>query len=531
VAQPVSATPTARRLRTQAANPGAATAVTAVTAFIGRALRGPVNQPLAIASFSDYQRLFGGLWQLSMLSYALEQYFQNGGREAIVVRVCNGGRPPSLTLPAGRSALTLIGLWPGTRDFLRASVDYDGTGAAESDRFNLIVQRVRAPGSEHIEDQEIFRRVSIQAGAERSVAGALTGSRLVRARGPLPRQRPDVTRGSAPASVGYVHSNSDGDDGDVLTGYDIIGDARRGSGLFALDGAEPFSFLCVPPLARELDVGLPALLVALRICRQRQAMLLVDPPLAWAEAPTAIEALRNWPLYSDSALMFFPRVLAFDRLRGRHEVFGSAAAGAGLLARLDCDGPVWRQDLSHEEPLRPLLRPATIVTDLDQARLLHLGVNPLPPPPVAGGPTPSLAPRRLRTLLPEEAARGDSRDLALRRRALHIMNSVERGTRWAIYEKPGPGLWSRVRSQVMTLFQQLDLEGAFAAGTPQEQYFVICDQRLNDPAHVSAGRFQLLFGFALSQPADFHTCLVTHEPSGSSVRPVSVNRYALPPRS
>jgi hypothetical protein len=36
-------------------------AVTAVTAFIGRALKGPVNQPIAIGSFNDYQRVFGGL--------------------------------------------------------------------------------------------------------------------------------------------------------------------------------------------------------------------------------------------------------------------------------------------------------------------------------------------------------------------------------------------------------------------------------------------------------------------------------------
>ena len=66
-----------------------------VTAFLGRALKGPVNQPITIASFNDYQRVFGGLWQPSTLSYAIEQYFENGGRAAIVVRVCNGGRAPT----------------------------------------------------------------------------------------------------------------------------------------------------------------------------------------------------------------------------------------------------------------------------------------------------------------------------------------------------------------------------------------------------------------------------------------------------
>ena len=167
-----SAADTAQQLRPQASIKRAATAV---TAFIGRALKGPVNLPVAISSFNDYQRVFGGLWQHSTLSYALEQYFQNGGREAIVVRVCNGGHAPTLRLLAGAAHLMLVGLWPGTREFLRASVDYDGIAAGETDRFNLVIQRLRAPGSEFIEDQEIFRRLSIVPGAERSVAGMLTG--------------------------------------------------------------------------------------------------------------------------------------------------------------------------------------------------------------------------------------------------------------------------------------------------------------------------------------------------------------------
>jgi uncharacterized protein len=506
-------------------------AATAVTAFVGRTLKGPVNQPIAIASFNDYQRVFGGLWQPSMLSYAVEQYFQNGGREAIVVRVCNGGYAPTLRLPAGPAALTLIGLWPGTREFLRASVDYDGIAATETDRFNLVIQCIHAPGSEFIEDQEIFRRVSIVSASDRGVASVLTGSRLIRARGVLPRQRPDLTGGAPPgAAVGYVMSNADGDDGDTLTNYDIIGDAKSGSGLFALQGAAPFNFLCVPPLSREVDIGLPALLVALRVCRQRQAMLLVDPPAAWSDAPAAIDGLRSWPLYSEDALMFYPRVLAFDRLRGRHEVFGSAACAAGLLARLDRSGPIWSEGEKEEGLLRPALRAATHTTDLDHVRLSQAGVNLLQSARVAARavPPPHI---KLRTLVAEAAAKSDWRELAIRRLALFVINSVERGTRWALFEKPGPGLWARVRSQMTSFFQSLEQEGAFVGRSAEEKYFVICDQRLNDAAHVAAGRFQLLFGFATSRPADFQSWLVTHEPGGSSARAVSVNRFALPPQS
>jgi hypothetical protein len=497
---------------------------TAVTAFVGRALKGPVDQAISISSFDDYQRIFGGLWQPSTLSYAVEQYFENGGRSCIVVRVCNGGRAPTLTLRCGDAALTLIGLSPGTREYLRAAVDYDGIAAAEIDRFNLVVQRLRAAGTEFIEEQEIFRRVSISPHAERSLAEVLSKSQLVRLCGAWPRQRPERTPAPGGAwPVGYVASNPDGDDGDTLTNYDIIGDAVNATGLFALVGDQPFNFLCVPPLARELDVGLPALLVALRLCRKRHAMLLVDPPAAWDTAAAAVEGLRNWPFHSEDALMFYPRVLAFDRLRGRYEQFGSAAAVAGLLARADQVCPVWSSTEADEPMLRPGLRPAADLTDLDRILLGQSGVNVL-----SAQRQNSRAPGGLRTLQPEVGVKTDWRFLAARRFALFVMASIERGTSWVRLEHGGPPLWAQVRSQVTAFFESLERDGAFVGGEPAENYFVICDERLNDPAQVASGQFQLLFGFATERPRDFQTYLVSHRPDSSAARTVSVNRYALP---
>jgi hypothetical protein len=470
--------------------------------------------------------VFGGLWQPSTLSYAIEQYFENGGRTAIVVRVCNGGKAPTIQLPAGDEALTLIGLSPGTREFLRASVDYDGINAHETDRFNLILQRIRAPGSEFIEDQEIFRRLSILPGADRSIMDLLTDSRLVRLHRPLPSLRPDRSRGNSPtAAIGYVMSNGDGDDGDPLSIYDVIGDAKSGTGLFALQGADRFNFLCVPPLSRDQDIGLPALLVALKLCRQRQAMLIVDPPSEWTDAAAVLHGLRSWPFYSEDAVMFYPRVLTLDRLRGRQEVFASAPAAAGLLARLDRTCPIWSATDSEEAQLRPALRAATAVADSDGERLLHAGVNLLQP---TRTPRTRISPR---TLIPEAGVKNDWRYLVARRFALFVMSSIEQGTRWVLFEQPSATLWERVRTEVTAFFESLEDEGAFAGDRAEENYFVICDERVNDAEHVAAGRFQLVFGFASSRAGDFQTFLVTHEPGRSSVRLTSVNRYALLPQS
>lgn len=60
---------------------------TSVTAFIGRARKGPVDEPVDITSYSDFERRFGGLWLDSTMSFAVRDFFMNGGARAVIVRV------------------------------------------------------------------------------------------------------------------------------------------------------------------------------------------------------------------------------------------------------------------------------------------------------------------------------------------------------------------------------------------------------------------------------------------------------------
>ena len=56
---------------------------TSITAFIGRALRGSVNDPTVIHGFGDFERQFGGLWVKSTMSYAVKQYWRGK-----IFRIC-----------------------------------------------------------------------------------------------------------------------------------------------------------------------------------------------------------------------------------------------------------------------------------------------------------------------------------------------------------------------------------------------------------------------------------------------------------
>ncbi len=60
---------------------------TSITAFIGRALRGPTDTAVTINSYGDFERIFGGLWLGSSLGYAVRDFYLNGGSQAVIVRL------------------------------------------------------------------------------------------------------------------------------------------------------------------------------------------------------------------------------------------------------------------------------------------------------------------------------------------------------------------------------------------------------------------------------------------------------------
>lgn len=488
-----------------------------LTAFVGRTLRGPLHQPIIVRSFADFQQHFGGLWQPSPLAYAVEHFFEQGGRQAVIVRVANGAAPVTLSLKCGRETLRLEARAPGTREFLRASIDYDNIDSGDEQTFNLVIQRVRSPGSERVEEQETFRGLSVDPRSSRFVTSALLESNLMRVRGDVPLTRPDRTlMPGTNLPVGYVNSNPDGDDGRPITDYDVIGSAARRTGLFALGSVEDLAFVYIPPLARAIDVGVSALLVATRFCRDKRAMLIVDPPSSWDSAAAASRSLKALDFRSDNALMFFPRISAMDRLRGRVEVFGNGGAVAGLLSR---SGEAVAAAVSEREPesiLRSSAKLAKEINSSDRWLLASLGVNVL-----QSVRSPDREWPALRTLACGASASSDWSYLAQRRFSLFVINAIERGTRWCAGLPNAASTWMRVSRQISTFLSELRSAGAFASVPSDQAFLVICDERIND----EGDGINILVQFAATHAGAYHSFMLTHRPGGSTVKPVMVNRF------
>jgi phage tail sheath protein FI len=98
---------------------------TSIAAFVGYTARGVDNRAEQIFSFGDYERLFGGLAPDSELSYAVQQFFANGGTQAYVVRTPRAGAAPAQVVFGGMTFTALSsGSW--ANGMLLIDVSYNG---------------------------------------------------------------------------------------------------------------------------------------------------------------------------------------------------------------------------------------------------------------------------------------------------------------------------------------------------------------------------------------------------------------------
>ena len=469
-----------------------------VVAFIGRTERGPLNEPVVVKRFEDFSRVFGGHVSFSFLSLAVQHFFWHGGEVAVVVRVANRATRATLDIPAGRETLRLQARQPGSREHLRVSIDYDRVDKTP-DKFNLVIQRVSRFGSQLVDDQEVFAGLSMDPTDERFIVDVLHDSDLVRLVGPLPSYRPSATTAPNPGQpIPYITVKQAGSDGDELTDYDVIGSNAEGTGLFALDRCERVDLVCVPaPPAR--DLGSTSFVAATRYCERRRALLVWDPPWAWASADAAMLALRASAQSSRHAVTYFPRVRPRGDL-GRYAA-GLPACGvvAGMLARCDQAG-VWHRMPPIDTTLKGGLAPLVEIGQKQAVSLQRMGVNTFMrlQPGVAAlqGNVSFAGPAAVETLW---------QNLSASRLAAFIVRSVETQTRWVFAAARPDQLPAALERQVWIFLARLKRRGAFAGATSDQGFFVSASA-VREPA--AGGRdvaVALRIGFAPRALGEFLT--------------------------
>ena len=395
---------------------------TSITAFLGRAVDGPINEATPITSYADFQRIFGGLKYEFPLSYAVRDFFMNGGAQAVIVR--------------------------------------------------------------------------------------LQGREL------------------------------------TLSTSDYLGSRSNREGIFALEKTSIFNLLCIPDDSR-LDVRSSANIyevyrTALPYCRERRAMLIVDAPLEWT-TPQGVAGLVDGPrskLESDiglagedapNAILIYPRIRQADPDRnGQIDSFVPCGIMAGIIARTDELRGVWKAPAGIGASLVGIHSLSVLLNDVQTGILNKVGINCLRNFPALGNVVWGA-----RTLDGDDQNASPWKFFPVRRTALYIEESVDRGTQWAVFEPNDEQLWEKLRLDVGAFMDNLFRQGAFQGQAPRDAYFVKCDQATTTPPDVSGGIVNILVGFAPLRAWRIRSVETLAEgwPSRSLVIAVPINNFCIPLRS
>jgi phage tail sheath protein FI len=470
-------------------------------AFVGRTLRGPLNQPVLVGNFGEFKRRFGESWARSSLGPAIHQFFEHGGRRLYIVRVANNARGALLCLPANGSALVLRAREPGSSEAIRAAIDFDRIADDDTDSFNLTLQRLD-PETGFVVDQEIYEGASWRTCSDAFIGDSLASSGIAFLERPWPTQRPEATSGGErPFADAYVSATQPGTDGQELSDYDLVGSRRAATGLFALRHVEDVDLLYLPPPGKGRDPGPAAIVAADLFCRKRGAMLIIDPSGTWATPAQAIAGVRGLGLASPNAISYFPRLSACDEDAPTGRAVGGALAG--LLCKLDRTCGPWHRLDRRDTGFARRLRPVVAVDDEMAEQLNRAGLNV-----IAAGPAGRAFLRGSVTMGRGGESHPGFSSLAVRRSCLNILNAIERATRWSVFEADSANVAERIESQVTAYFESLVACGAVANG----HYRVTCEST-GDPG--GGGRrvlISIVFQPAGSrEPIAFRLC---HDASG-----------------
>jgi phage tail sheath protein FI len=396
------------------------------------------------------------------------------------------------------STLRLRAAGPGAwGNELRISIDHLGItdelarrfGLVAADLFNLTVT-LGADGP-----SEKFVNLSVKEGprrVDRVLEQQSQWLRLVAL--PTPVARPADGSGQL----------AGGDNGATLETGDYAGSEVSKTGIFALEKADLFNLLCIPPDQRGADTDSLVYQAALPYCVRRRAILIVDPPGGWDTAlPDDVkDQLGDLGLSGSdatNAVLYYPRLVQADPLReNQPDAFAPCGAVAGVIARTDTQRGIWKAPAGLDASVGGIQKLAKKLTDKENGILNPVAINCLRTFPVTGTVVWGA-----RTLRGADQLGSEWKYLPVRRVALFIEESLYRGTQWVVFEPNDEPLWAQIRLNVGAFMNDLFRQGAFQGSSPKDAYFVKCDKETTTQSDINRGIVNIIVGFAPLKPAEF----------------------------
>jgi uncharacterized protein len=226
-------------------------------------------------------------------------------------------------------------------------------------------------------------------------------------------------------------------------------------------------------------------------------------PPAGGHAPTG-EANGLRPRESAFGAFYVPDIQVADPLSGESVYTPPSGHIAGVWGRVDTERGV------HHAPaniaIRGLVGLRQQITPQEQELLNPKGVNCIR----TFGTTTLIWGARMLT-----AEADPLRYINIRRFMLMLKESIEEGTRWIVFRPNDYELWSSIRSDIGGFLTGVWRDGALFGRTPQQAFFVKCDEETNPPDVRDRGEVHTIIGVAPVKPAEFVVFKISQSAGGS----------------
>jgi phage tail sheath protein FI len=459
-----------------------------------------LNRATLVTNWGQFTQKFGGFVEGAYLPHAVYGYFANGGGRCYVISVSTLGvsadpelaKPAQVALPAASDAETgslLIKareLGPAGNQ-TQVSVEDE----AEGDAFVLVV---KVAGRE----VERFPGLTMGAGDQNVETVVNTQSQIVQVEmlkksGKLAERRPAA--GAYALAGGEITALA-------VAAPQFEGNAAKREGIGALEALEDVTMVCVPDLMSgfqrgDLDLeGVKAVQTALlNHCeRMKYRFAILDAPPGMS--PQELGDWRQEGAGYDSKFgaLYYPWIAVPNPLSSNGASMRVPPSGhlAGIYARTDNQRGV------HKAPANEVVLGSVgleiNVTKGEQDGLNPMGVNCLR----------AFSGRGIRVWGARTLSSDPSwRYVNVRRLFNYVEASIEAGTQWVVFEPNDQNLWARVVRDVSAFLRMVWRSGALFGSTPEQAFYVKCDEELNPPEVRDAGQLIIEVGLAPVKPAEF----------------------------
>jgi len=202
---------------------------------------------------------------------------------------------------------------------------------------------------------------------------------------------------------------------------------------------------------------------------------------------------------SPYAAFYFPWLVIRDPQSGAQRTVPPGGHVLGVYARTDSERGVFRSPAN--QAVRGAVALALDIGDAAEAALSPRGVNAIR----------RFADRGIlvwgaRTL----ASDPQWKYVSVRRLFIFLDRSIREGTQWVVFEPNDATLWGRVRGSIENFLMLQWRAGALLGQTPQQAFFVRCDQGTMTQSDIENGRLICEIGVAPVRPAEFVIFRICH---------------------